>query len=366
MLRSSGLFLAGRAAARAGQARGQGGPAASGAPPGFFRQYTGQPGGQKSGGGGGKVVAVTTALALGAAGGTLGLSAFDPDFRKTVEESVPGAESALTAILGAPEKEAIPPVKKSLPVTTAPPSKKRPVAASKAVEEKKDDDASLAKKEKTLVIVAPPPLEKPPTSSSSGPAASEKALIDKEDEEDKLEKDNIARSAEDDQATQESNESLDREISRKESATEEEEKRLEAAKDRQTMKKRTVVEEDDGDDVNEREAILKGKDLHRQLSKVRKEMEEDMVTQLRRQAEAHTDHLRDQLSLQEQELSRKHARERDEALERAELGFHEQLARVAGHLRGLNVGLRGRAEADRASLQVHCLIYQVNPCSDLA
>ena len=71
------------------------------------------------GGGAGKAVAGTLLFSVGVGGGVVGYAAFDPEFRKTLEDSVPGSEDVLNAVLGSKE-----PPPKPKPV----PSKLRQVA----------------------------------------------------------------------------------------------------------------------------------------------------------------------------------------------------------------------------------------------
>jgi len=338
MLRTSGLGLVARAARAAANGVQPRGPGQSG------RGYSGQAGGQS--GGGGKAVAVTAALTLTVAGGTVGYAALDAEFRKNVEEVVPGAETALGAILGEKELEKPPPpptsAKKSIPVTSAPPSKKRTIK----VEEKKEEEIVAKKVENTkgddttLVIVTPPPLEKP------APVELEPEKVQSTPKNPKKLAPEAPGSVEEAKKAIETQAALEEDIQRKKAAT----------VDVNTSKKKakkpvSVAQQDEQEEDVQGRAIMAGKDLHRQLTRARQEMEDEMVAQLRRQAEAHADHLSDELGLQEQELRRQLGRQQDEALERSELQYRDQLARVTGHLRGLNVGLRGRADADRASLQ---------------
>ena len=49
------------------------------------------------------------------------------------------------------------------------------------------------------------------------------------------------------------------------------------------------------DESDDESTIRRGKDLHRKVETVREELEAEMRSQLKRQAEAHADHVRDQV-----------------------------------------------------------------------
>jgi len=113
---------------------------------------------QAGGGGGVKVLAGTVLVTAGTAGGVVGYCALDEDFRKTVEESVPGSGDILDAILG--EKT---PLKPPTPLPP-PPSKlkiRSPIVETKPKVEPKPLDASLESKPALEVkeeIPAPAPV----------------------------------------------------------------------------------------------------------------------------------------------------------------------------------------------------------------
>jgi len=111
------------------------------------------------GGGLGKLAFATVGSTAVAVGGTVGYAAFDPDFRKLVEDSVPGSSDVLGAILGDPDGPkytglGVPPSKmKNLPITTDPPS--LPVTKKPAPAVSPPEDATNP---------PPPPIEEPPPS----------------------------------------------------------------------------------------------------------------------------------------------------------------------------------------------------------
>ena len=69
-------------------------------------------GGGGGGGGAGKAIAGTLLISAGLGGGVVGYAAFDDEFRKTLEESVPGSGDLLNTLLGPAEP---PPVPKPVP-----------------------------------------------------------------------------------------------------------------------------------------------------------------------------------------------------------------------------------------------------------
>ena len=140
-------------------------------------------------------------MTVGAVGGVVGYSSVDPDFRKLVEENVPGADQVLDLVIGekapaAPAKSLPPPPSKlkiSSPVViTKPKEEKLPAVIAKeekaAVDVKKDEQPPVEKKEELKPVkveepapskkeepvvevptpspaamsVPPPPLEEPP------------------------------------------------------------------------------------------------------------------------------------------------------------------------------------------------------------
>ena len=106
-----------------------------------------------SSGGGAKLALVSIVTIAGAAGGTIAYANFDPEFRKLIQDNVPGSADVLTAILGTEEDDK--PLQQ--PTSTAPPSKMKiqkpiePVLKPKPV-----------KKEPEKVVTPPPPPPPPP------------------------------------------------------------------------------------------------------------------------------------------------------------------------------------------------------------
>ncbi len=294
------------------------------------------------GGGGGKAALGAAALLAAGAGGTLAYASVDPDFRKTVEETVPGSDAVFAAVLGEPEKAAAPPPKKApakIPVTSAPPSKKRPIVVQ--------EEAKPAVESAATPAVPSPPLEKPTYLGGEAKEAAAKKEEPKVLEEVKESKAKPVKKVAQDVSTAPKEVVAEEKPEAKQDA-------VVAKKESAKEKKKRVVEvsnEEDEEEATER-AILEGKDLHKKMTQVRQSLEAEMVSQLRRQAEAHSEHLEDSLDVQKRELTRKHLRELDEALEKSETEHRREMSRLLGHLRGLSEGLQGRAEMDGAALQV--------------
>jgi len=122
-------------------------------------------GGGGGGGGAGKAIAGTLLISAGLGGGVVGYAAFDDEFRKTLEESVPGSGDLLNTLLG----PAVPP-----PVPKPVPSKLRipgPVVVTKPKESIQQSEElpplKLSPKEEedkpiNLAVPPAPVLELPP------------------------------------------------------------------------------------------------------------------------------------------------------------------------------------------------------------
>ncbi len=292
----------------------------------------------------------------------MGYAKIDPDFREKVEEAVPGADSLLNMVLGepeAPQKSLPTPPKKSLPkpsVTSTPPSKKRPPVAAvedtpkqqvEATDEVTDVKvAAPAERPKpeqepddSLVIVSGPPLDKPTFLKDPAPDNQQASTavvvptLETQDPSEEIQAKEVTKVLED-KATK---------IAGKEEQPTKKTETLEMK-----VSRRTVT---DDLDLDNRESIMQEKDLHRKIQMVRNELEAEMVAQLRRQAEAHADHLSDAMDVQRQELERLHLRQVDEAHESAEQRVHDEMARMWNLLQGLQDRLKGRAHMDRAAVR---------------
>jgi hypothetical protein len=130
------------------------------------------------GGGAGKAVAGTLMFTVGVGGGVLGYAALDPDFRKTLEESVPGSDEVLDLILGS-SKPPAPVVTKPVPsklripgpvVVTAP---KEETPSPKLEKKPAPEPAPKLTENVPEVSIAAPPLpeiEAPPAPTPSPPS----------------------------------------------------------------------------------------------------------------------------------------------------------------------------------------------------
>ncbi|NXG49724.1 MIC60 protein, partial [Psilopogon haemacephalus] len=108
----------------------------------------------------------------------------------------------------------------------------------------------------------------------------------------------------------------------------------------------------------------------KKVEEVREVMENEMRTQLRRQAAAHTDHLRDVLKIQEQELKVEFEQNLSEKLSEQELQFRrltqEQLDNFTldintayARLKGIEQAVESHAEAEEAARKAHRLWLSV-------
>jgi hypothetical protein len=286
-----------------------------------------------------KVIFGLASTSVAAVGGTVVYASVDNDFRRLVEDVVPGAGTLFGAVLGEmePEKSAIPasikplppppsdvaPSKKRVSVTAAPPPPPRPVEAAPA-EPKKSPP------------VPSPPLERPSFMKSE------------EKDEPKVQKE-----AKDEAPKQETKPAKEVKEEKPSAAAEpvKEEAPAPPVKKPAAPKPIPVAEVEEEEFDVAPTAVRVGKDLHRKVAAVREELEAEMRVQMKRQAEVHNDHINDALDTQNKELSRVHLRELDELLENATLSHRQELAAVMGHVRGLQTALENRAEMDHAALE---------------
>ncbi|KAG5895708.1 hypothetical protein JTB14_021401 [Gonioctena quinquepunctata] len=92
-----------------------------------------------------------------------------------------------------------------------------------------------------------------------------------------------------------------------------------------------------------------------QVLKLRKECELEMREQLKRQSQAFTDHLEDAIKTRTMEIERTFARKFDELLENERCRFKIQLAAVVGRLKGLDLAIKEKNDADQSSKQAQIL-----------
>lgn len=80
----------------------------------------------------------------------------------------------------------------------------------------------------------------------------------------------------------------------------------------------------------------------KKLFQIQAESEKVLRQNMKRQAEAHSDHLSEALSQKEQELKRQFNRELDEKLSIEQAAYKEQLAAMLGKLKGMDTALKGK------------------------
>ena len=107
-----------------------------------------------------QVAAATVALSAATAGGVVGYSSVDPDFRKMVEDTIPGADQVMDLVIG--EKLPPPPP----PPVKAAPSKLK-ISSPVVITMPKEEKQELAIKEESPEEVSPPPS--PPAEALSVP-----------------------------------------------------------------------------------------------------------------------------------------------------------------------------------------------------
>lgn len=248
-------------------------------------------------------------------GGCVAYAAADKDFRRYVETNLPGSGTVLTTLFGqleppaADKKVSDVTVKKTVaksapaPVTSVTPIKKRAPSAAPdkdggAVEGGKD-----AVKATTIVspVLVPPllPLDKPPEIADPavtkvhddtlpGVSSSEGKQARRED----VEKAATTISAQPDLSV--SNKKCTAPADKLSKPTQVETGGLES--------EHLLLSKDDIVDLHGDEAM--DRDVHRKVTEIREELEAQMIKQLKRQAEAHADHIRDSLDVQRKEISR--------------------------------------------------------------
>lgn len=93
----------------------------------------------------------------------------------------------------------------------------------------------------------------------------------------------------------------------------------------------------------------------RKLLAIRADLERDLRNQMKRQSEAHTDHLTDALAQKEVEMKRKFQRELDEKITTEQAAYKLQLAAMLGKLKGMDAALKERADAEKSAHQAQAL-----------
>ncbi|XP_019771796.2 MICOS complex subunit Mic60 isoform X3 [Dendroctonus ponderosae] len=95
--------------------------------------------------------------------------------------------------------------------------------------------------------------------------------------------------------------------------------------------------------------------FQQQVLKLRKEAEQELCQQLKRQSQAFNDHLAEAIKMREIEIERLLSRKFDELLEEERCRFKMQISAMVGRLRGLDEGIKARNDADASSKQAQVL-----------
>lgn len=91
------------------------------------------------------------------------------------------------------------------------------------------------------------------------------------------------------------------------------------------------------------------------ILKIKAETERNLRDQLKKQIEAHTDHLNDALSQKEAEMRRLFEREMDEKLANERASYNTQLAGMLGKIKGMDAALKERADNEKSAYQAQSL-----------
>ncbi|KAL1138065.1 hypothetical protein AAG570_009760 [Ranatra chinensis] len=105
----------------------------------------------------------------------------------------------------------------------------------------------------------------------------------------------------------------------------------------------------------EKEKRKIGLEFQKRMLTLRAECERDMRLQLKRQAEAHQDHLMEALIMKEKEIERKLKRQMDEQVIVEKNKFKMQLASIIGRLKGIDEVLSKRVGQDKKAQQSQVL-----------
>uniref|UniRef100_A0A069DW02 MICOS complex subunit MIC60 n=1 Tax=Panstrongylus megistus TaxID=65343 RepID=A0A069DW02_9HEMI len=98
-----------------------------------------------------------------------------------------------------------------------------------------------------------------------------------------------------------------------------------------------------------------GLEFQKRMLMLRAECERNMRLQMKRQAEAHADHLMEAMQMKEKEMERKLRREMEERLLEEKNKFKEEIAAMVGRLRGMDDAMRTRASQDKKAQQSQIL-----------
>uniref|UniRef100_A0A336M9P5 MICOS complex subunit MIC60 n=1 Tax=Culicoides sonorensis TaxID=179676 RepID=A0A336M9P5_CULSO len=91
------------------------------------------------------------------------------------------------------------------------------------------------------------------------------------------------------------------------------------------------------------------------MLKIRYEAEKELRNSLKKQAEAHLDHVKEALEVKEIEMRRKFQRELEEKLSNENANYKQQLATMIGKIKGMDDALKARADSERSAHQAQNL-----------
>ncbi|KAH8311824.1 hypothetical protein KR044_008198 [Drosophila immigrans] len=93
----------------------------------------------------------------------------------------------------------------------------------------------------------------------------------------------------------------------------------------------------------------------KKIFQIHAESDKQLRLQLKKQAEAHTDHIKDIVAQRETDLTRSFKQELDDKLAAEKANYKLQLAAMLGKLRGMDTALAERAETERSANQAQAL-----------
>uniref|UniRef100_A0A034VL67 MICOS complex subunit MIC60 n=1 Tax=Bactrocera dorsalis TaxID=27457 RepID=A0A034VL67_BACDO len=93
----------------------------------------------------------------------------------------------------------------------------------------------------------------------------------------------------------------------------------------------------------------------KKIFQIRADSEKQLRQQLKKQAEAHSDHLNDAIAMKESEMKRNFTRELEDKLATEKANYKLQLAAMVGKMRGMDAALQARAESERSAHQAQAL-----------
>merc|ERR1712226_21315 len=121
--------------------------------------------------------------------------------------------------------------------------------------------------------------------------------------------------------------------------------RLETSVTDEQLRKQVVTEEVVQAELEAQRRLL-DVEHQRKMAAIREEMENEVRSQLRRQAAAHADHVKDVIDVEKSELQRKYDHELEETISRERSAHQKEISSLAGRVDGINVVVGQRAEVE--------------------